>query len=303
MDNSRAIWAGVAAVVLVALVAVVLVVGGNDDDEATETGPTSESTSTTGPEASSTTDAATSTTEANTTTSTASTTETTSASSSSTTPEDPRPVEISFTFDEGAEGWEPGFADLPVDDREIYVLVGEWQELPSELGPGGGLFSSGQNRSDDLLMYWISPVEGLAPSAEYLVEMAVVLGTNQPSGLAGIGGSPTESVWVKAAASTSEPETTVDDDGFERLDLDIGVASQEGPDGRILGTIDNPDVDGEAGPPAPYAPLPLDGTGTGVTVEAGADGVLWLLIGIDSGFEGLTSVYVDELAVTLTPGS
>lgn len=37
------------------------------------------------------------------------------------------------------------------------------------------------------------------------------------------------------------------------------------------------------------------------TVTASPDGELWLLVGTDSGFEGLTGIYYQRIAVTLNP--
>ena len=36
-------------------------------------------------------------------------------------------------------------------------------------------------------------------------------------------------------------------------------------------------------------------------VTAGEDGVLWFIVGTDSGFEGLTDIYFDAVAIMLTP--
>lgn len=218
-----------------------------------------------------------------------------------TEPDTALPIQLDFGFDRDAEGWEPGFADLPVDGQDDYELVGEWRELPAELGPGGGLFSSGQNQSADLIMYWSSPVEGLVASTPYLVEVIMLLGTNVPSGMEGPGGSPTESVFVKAGAARFEPSTIVDEMGLERLTFAVGIASQDGVDGRVIGTIDNMAVTSDPVSSVPYAPLDLDGTGTGVTATSDEDGRLWILLGIDSGFEGVTGVYIDHLTVLLSP--
>lgn len=294
MQDSRVVWAGVAVVSAAVLLVLFLLINGDDNDavEATDTGTsitttTLQDTSSTAEPTSTTTDVPPTTTE----------------DSSSTTAVDSdrkEPTEIRFSFDDDAEGWEWGFADLPTDDEGIYELEAEWRELPPELGKGGGLFSSGQNSSDDLIMYWYTSIEDLAPSTLYLIETVATLGTNVPSGLVGIGGSPSESVWIKAAASSTEPTTEEDDLGFLRLTIDVGAASQDGEDGRVIGTIDNPDVDGEVDRP-PYAALLVDGSGLEVIATSDPDGRLWVLVGIDSGFEGLTSVYIDQLDITATP--
>ncbi|MDE0699169.1 MAG: hypothetical protein OXH61_00425 [Acidimicrobiaceae bacterium] len=37
-----------------------------------------------------------------------------------------------------------------------------------------------------------------------------------------------------------------------------------------------------------------------LTVETDDDGSVWLIVGTDSGFEGLTRLYYDRIAYTLT---
>jgi hypothetical protein len=39
----------------------------------------------------------------------------------------------------------------------------------------------------------------------------------------------------------------------------------------------------------------------GFNARTASDGSLWIAIGTDSGFEGITTLYYDRIAVTLTP--
>jgi hypothetical protein len=52
--------------------------------------------------------------------------------------------------------------------------------------------------------------------------------------------------------------------------------------------------------PVPYVSLTVEHTHT-FTAQADAEGNLWLLVGTDSGFEGLTALYFQQIDVRLTP--
>ena len=96
----------------------------------------------------------------------------------------------SFDFEAGSQGWIAGFADYPEDgDPALFELDSSWEPLPSDL-EGNALFIQGHNRSDDLFMYWKTPIHGLEPDTTYAVEIVVELATAVPGGLMGIGGSP-----------------------------------------------------------------------------------------------------------------
>ena len=114
-----------------------------------------------------------------------------------------------YAFERDAEGWTAAFADLPVDyDPAIYELESGYRSLPDGL-EGGGIYVQGHNRSDDLFMFLKRQVGGLVPQATYAVSVSIDLATNVPLGSFGIGGSPGSSVFVKAGASTIEPDTFV----------------------------------------------------------------------------------------------
>ena len=156
----------------------------------------------------------------------------------------PGPVEFSFSFDDGPEGWTAGFADLPADyDQSIYELDHGHRPLPDGL-EGSGIYVQGHNRSDDLFMFLKRRVEGLQPDAAYEVEVSVDLATNVSAGLVGIGGSPGESVFVKAGASDMEPVTMEDGTGHLRMNIDKGNQSRGGEAMLVIGNVAHPDVTG-----------------------------------------------------------
>lgn len=206
------------------------------------------------------------------------------------------PVELQFTFDTNAEGWATGFADLPANyEHGLYELESGHRQLPDGL-EGGAVYMQGHNRSDDLFMFLKKRIAGLVPESTYRVKFLIRLATNVPEGLVGIGGSPGESVYVKAGASTVEPTVTTDALGDLRMNIDKGNQATGGEDMIVLGNVAHPDVLG-----VEYRIKTLDNPDQPLEASTDTVGRLWLIAGTDSGFEGPTSVYYDSIEVTLEP--
>ena len=204
--------------------------------------------------------------------------------------------EFNFDFESGSEGWVVGFADLPVNyDQSIYELDHEHRPLPEGL-EGGGIYVQGHNRSDDLFMFLKRRVDGLRPDTTYAVSVSVDLATNVPAGLVGIGGSPGESVYVKAGASTVEPLAVEDESGHIRMNIDKGNQSNGGESMVVLGDVAHPRVE-----ESEYLIKTLENTGLPLSVATDSEGRAWLIVGTDSGFEGLTRLYYARISYVLAP--
>ncbi|WP_338765248.1 hypothetical protein [Massilia sp. METH4] len=158
-------------------------------------------------------------------------------------------------------------------------------------------YVSGTNRSDDLLLYVKKQVTGLVANTEYTFTVASLnLLSNAPSGCAGAGGAPGESVHVIAAASATEPKA-VTTNGETRLNIDRGNQATAGAASVVLGDIANGlQCQGDR----KYASKLIRG-GTGVKVKTDGEGKAWVLLGIDSGFEGTTSIYLQNVTMTFVP--
>ena len=204
-------------------------------------------------------------------------------------------LSFTFNFEEDAEGWTVGFADLPADyDQSTFELEHGRRQLPDGL-EGSGIFVQGHNRSDDLFMFLKKRVGGLAPNTTYMVHVSIDLATNVAAGLIGIGGSPGESVFVKGGASTAEPIAAERDNQHLRMSIDKGNQSQGGESMVVIGNVASPEVaDGE------YKIKTLSSDARPISVETDSDGQVWLIVGTDSGFEGLTSLYYSRIAYTLS---
>lgn len=211
-------------------------------------------------------------------------------------------LQVHYSFERRTQGFNAVFADLPQDWQGAdYELDYRRELLPVPLSDFAGLRLTGHNRSDDLAMLVTAPLRGLQPNALYRVELEVELATNVPSGCAGIGGSPGDSVYVKLGASGEEPQAEVDPvDGWLRLNFDFGVQSQAGANVRVAGTLGN-SQNCDNGVDVDYEIKTLTTEGQPLLVDTGDDGTLWLIAGTDSAFEGFTQYYIVSLTARIEP--
>ncbi|MDP6422294.1 MAG: YbaY family lipoprotein [SAR202 cluster bacterium] len=202
------------------------------------------------------------------------------------------------TFDADADGWTAGFADLPADfNQDSYELDSGFRALPEGLA-GNGFYIQGHNRSDDLFMYLTRYVGGFQPSTEYRMTTEIDFATNVPGGSFGIGGSPGESVYVKAGATAVEPTQAQDASGWLRSNVDKGNQSNSGGAMVVVGNVSHPDVVGDE-----YRIKTVTNADSPLSVTTDADGGLWLIVGTDSGFEGLTALYYSRISYSFVAES
>lgn len=124
---------------------------------------------------------------------------------------------------------------------------------------------------------------------------SIELATNVPGGLMGIGGSPGESIYVKAGATTNEPVASDDGTGFLLLNVDKGFQSNGGTEMVVVGNVAGEQVVDEN-----FVIKTLDNGFNPLAATTDEDGNLWLIAGTDSGFEGLTELYYAGIEFTLT---
>ena len=210
-------------------------------------------------------------------------------------------ISASFDFRNGAQGWRAGFSDYYPQVHEINARSGV-RNLPPELGAGTGFLLRGSNRSDDLFMFLkrqLGTESGIKPNQLYQVRLTIVFGSKVPTGCFGIGGSPGESVFLKAGASSIEPIPVLSDDGQLLMNVDKGNQATGGPAASTAGDIGN-------GLPcdSPEEPRWVSLERHHIhdfLVRSDARGHLWLLVGTDSGFEGTTALYYQRIEAKLIP--
>lgn len=203
-----------------------------------------------------------------------------------------------YDFSEGLQGFEGGFADLPVGDdvKDFYELDFKYREIPVKDDESNGIYLTGNNHSDDLFMYIYKNIgkdKELMPGAKYSIDVSFKIATNVPSGMGGIGGSPGEAVYVKAGVVSKKPIHIIDELNHYRLSLDKGNQSTGGKDLSVIGNIAKNDGSMDMS----FAYKSFETTSI---VEVDSEGNAYVVIGLDSGFEGKTEVYIDDIIINFT---
>lgn len=208
-------------------------------------------------------------------------------------------LELAFDFSKGMQGWVADFADYPVGTETEWAIGSSLAPLPAPLDPArSGVRLTGDNHSDDLFMYVTRALAGLTPNASYGVRFRVTLATNAPKGCAGIGGSPGESVVLKVGATDTEPGRVVDVTGHYRANFDYGAQLGSGKNAVPVGNLATTNTDCLL---PRYELKDFDSGAVPLTYAADGTGRLWLIVGIDSGYEGMTTAYVTYVRVYLSP--
>lgn len=212
----------------------------------------------------------------------------------------PTAVFRTFTadFDQDAAnwpGWTTGTSDYTADTAPTAVVF-EQRPVPAPFA-SKGYFIGGHNNSDDALLFIKKQYTGLVASTDYTFTAQVNFVSNTPSGCMGVGGAPGESVYVIAAASPTEPKAAADSAGYTKLNIDRGNQGTPGAASLVMGNIGNGQpCEGSAS----YVAKSLRNT-TGIKVKTDAEGKVWVLFGIDSGFEATSSIYVQNIVINFTP--
>lgn len=204
------------------------------------------------------------------------------------------PIEFDFTKD--SYGFSVLFSDYPEGEEAFFQLEGKYTKLPEEFEGKNGWFLKGNNHSDDLLMAVRGSLSGLRDNTMYSVSIDIEFLTRAPSNCSGIGGAPGESVFVKLATAKEKP-TNLIEDGMYRINTDIGFQGQSGTEGVVVGDLAN-GQDCNNVSDFPYLPKKLS-TELPIDVMSNDYGEIWFLAATDSGFEGLSSLYITKLTATI----
>ena len=199
---------------------------------------------------------------------------------------------VGFDFNQNDGGFTPIFSDYPNEQgvEEFYELRSGHEEVPIAEA-GKGLFLSGNNHSDDLFMGYYKDLSGLVPETEYQFTVRFQLATNVENDMIGIGGAPGESVFVKCGVASKEPENSLDSLNHFCLNIDKGSQSTSGSDMIVVGNLAKEEINR----PGEYEFNEIE---TKVIARTDEAGTAYLVIGTDSGFEGVTSFYLDDMSVS-----
>ena len=199
---------------------------------------------------------------------------------------------LTFDFNQNDGGFTPIFSDYPNEQgvEEFYELRSGHEEVPIAEA-GKGLFLSGNNHSDDLVRGYYKDLSGLVPETEYQFTVRFQLATNVENDMIGIGGAPGESVFVKCGVASKEPENSLDSLNHFCLNIDKGSQSTSGSDMIVVGNLAKEEINR----PGEYEFNEIE---TKVIARTDEAGTAYLVIGTDSGFEGVTSYYLDDISVS-----
>lgn len=204
----------------------------------------------------------------------------------------------SADFAVSQDDWQVDFSDFPAgeDDSTFYELKFAYTDRPARVGSGKSVMLSGNNHSDDLFMFMKKKLTGLSPNTDYTVVFEVELASNAPQGYAGTGGAPGESVFLKAGASGMEPKKVIESNKYT-FNLDKGNQNTAGVTATVLGNIATTEGSTE------YALITRSNAAANAApfiARSNTNGEIWLFVGTDSGFEGVTTVYYTQVNVVFS---
>jgi hypothetical protein len=142
-------------------------------------------------------------------------------------------------------------------------------------------------------MFIKKKITGLEAGKKYTVNLTIDFATDVANNMVGIGGSPGESVFVKAGAVALEPKKMINtSENWFRMNIDKNNQSNSGNDMKVIGNFAN-------GTNVNTYTIKQLSTITPITVQANPQGEIWLVVGTDSGFEGRTTIYYNSVKATI----
>ena len=202
-------------------------------------------------------------------------------------------VDIEVDFSAWMNRWTGAASDYIAATAPSEVVF-RMEELPAP-ADGHGVLIAGRNHSADLFLDIKPHFEGLRPVTNDQMAFTLHYVSDAPKGCLGPGGAPGESVWMKVGASFMEPRTVVLD-GSYTTNFDHGVQAGDGHDMVVVGNLATSGTDC-----GKRRFEEKTGAGTLRSVRTDGSGGLWLIVGMDSGYEGAGLVYLRSLSVKAIP--
>ncbi|MBX2965063.1 MAG: hypothetical protein KF845_02875 [Cyclobacteriaceae bacterium] len=202
-----------------------------------------------------------------------------------------RVFSYSFEFSNSDGGWYGDFADYPEDDSVFYELKFKRDTVPGTKGARKGLMLSGNNRNHDLFMFVRNKLTGLKPNTTYRVLFNVRFASKENTSAIGASKTPGEIVFVKAGAMRERPEKILEE-GMYRMNVDVGSLALAGNDVLTLGHI------GVATTTTAFTEVYRNNNSSNsFLITTNHVGEVWVLVGTDSGYEGVTTIYYTAIDI------
>lgn len=201
-------------------------------------------------------------------------------------------VLVNSDFNTGTDGWTGDYTDYGVQQEGIMDFSFKHEGLPAPLSTTDkALKLSGSNRSDDMFMFVKRKLTGLKANTEYQLRFDLEIASQYGDNSVGIGGSPGSSVFLKVGASATEPVKVKKNDFYE-LSIDKGNQSSGGKDMVVIGHV------GAGNDVTQYKLIQRNNGEKAFKAKTNDKGELWVIVGTDSGFEGITTLYYNRIKVT-----
>ncbi|MFW6289343.1 MAG: hypothetical protein ACOC0R_00130 [Mariniphaga sp.] len=204
----------------------------------------------------------------------------------------PDPVELSWDFSPGDEGWNGDFAGYPQGEEALYELLFEHDTLPLPLDQDQhSLKLAGNNHNGDLFMFAKKRITGLDANAVYFVTFNIEFASNLP-GDSTTQDSPGKQVYLAAGATPVEPQKVNGENNVYEMNIGTSNLSQNGEQMVVLGNFTN----GTSQPDYALNAFENENPFRGVTNDKGE---LWVIIGIDSAWPAPITAYINRVKVEL----
>ena len=206
---------------------------------------------------------------------------------------------ITSNFAQGSDGWLPVFTDYNLVESGFEFLA-ELRTLPASVQVPYSFrqayYLQSHNRSDDVFMFLkrvLTHDDGIVENAAYRLSFDIWFASNAAD-CPGAGGDPGTSVYLKAGGSTQEPVPLLMPNGYLSVTIDKGNQSEGGREMGVVGNISNGGSCEE-----PRYVLLRKSYQHPDPIRSSASGDLWIAVGTDSGYEGLTGLYYYQVRVRL----
>lgn len=202
-------------------------------------------------------------------------------------------ITIESEFETTVEDWQSGFSGYSSSTPDSTLqLTLDRARLPGILDSTRyGIKAESYNRGDVMFMFLKKRVSGLRPATTYLVTFDMTIGTQYADNVTGA--SSGNDTYIKAGASVNEP-TIKPEGGKYTISINKGNLSGGSSEMAVMGNITNGTNNNQ------YRLVTRSNRDQPITVTADANGELWLCIGTDSGFKGLTTLFYDRIKAELT---
>lgn|GEM_PF-3166589 len=195
--------------------------------------------------------------------------------------------------------WSGSFADYSDSEcsSDNCDKVSEYRDIPNS--DKKGYFLQSDNHSDDMFMFIHKKIDNLKPHTTYKTELSVSFLSQYCNSMAGIGGSPATSNYIQMGVAPYEINISENTLQSHKLNIDKGNQASDGESTIQIGHIGIDCENGENTDEKLY-PKTLTNSDKEFSFTTNENGEAWVLVGNDSGFEGLTKLYFTDIALTLT---